>query len=54
MQSPLVIAFSLTGDGLDGGRLHRFALARFRVTIFVSYTCRCSGEVAERPKAAVC
>ncbi len=40
IQSPLAIAFSVTGDGLDGGRLQHFALARFRVTIFVSYTCR--------------
>ena len=28
------------GDGSNGGRLHRFAVERFRVSVFVTYTCR--------------
>ena len=39
-QSPRVIAFSVEGDGLNGGRLHQFAVGRFRVSVLVTYTCR--------------
>ena len=28
------------GGGLTAGRLHRFAVERFRVSVFVTYTCR--------------
>ena len=30
------------GDGLNGGRLQRFAGERFRVSVLVTYTCRCA------------
>jgi hypothetical protein len=36
------MAFSVEGDGLSRGRLHRFAVERFRVSILVTYTCRCA------------
>jgi hypothetical protein len=42
IQSPLVVAFSVKGDGLDGGRLHPFAFEWFRVSVAVTYTCRCA------------
>ena len=42
LQNPLVVAFSVKGDGLDGGRLQRFAGERFRVSVFIPYTCRCA------------
>jgi hypothetical protein len=40
MQSIVVLAFNDEGGGLDGGRLHCFAVERFRVSVFVTYTCR--------------
>ena len=42
IQSPLVVAFGVKGDGLNGGRLHRVTAERFPVTILVTYTCRCA------------
>ena len=35
-----MVVFSVEGDGLYGGRLHGFAVERFRVSAFVTYTCR--------------
>lgn len=40
LQSTLVVVFSGKGDGLNAGRLHRFAVERFRVSGLVTYTCR--------------
>ncbi len=54
IQRTLVVAFSVKGDGLNGDRLHGFAVERFSVSVFVTYTWRVRGEVAERLKAAVC
>ena len=42
IQSTLVVAVSVKGDGLIGGRLHRVAAERFRVSVFIPYTCRCA------------
>jgi hypothetical protein len=33
IQSTVVVAFSVEGCGLNGGRLDRFAVERFRVTV---------------------
>src|SRR5437667_5046000 len=37
-----MVAFSVKGDGLIGDRLHCFTGERFRVSILVTYTCRCA------------
>ena len=42
MQSALVVTFSVEGDGLNRDRLHHFAFERFRVSVYVTYTCRCA------------
>jgi len=42
IQGSLVVAISVNGDGLNGDRFDRLAVERFRVSIFVSYTCRCA------------
>ena len=42
MQNPRVVAFNVKGDGFCADRLHRFAVERFRVSVFVAYTCRCA------------
>ena len=40
IQSAPMVAFSVKGDGLNVVSVHRFSVERFRVSIFVSYTCR--------------
>ncbi len=38
IQSALLVAVSVKGDGLNADRLHRFAVERFRASVFVTYT----------------
>ncbi len=54
IQSALVVAFSVGGDGLNDGRLERFVSERFRVSVLITLYLQMRGEVAERLKAAVC
>ena len=42
IQIPHVVAFNVKGDGLNGVALTAFAVEHFRVSVFVTYTCRCA------------
>jgi len=53
-QSSRIVTFNTKGDGLDAGRLQRFAIERFRLSVIVTLYLQTRGEVAERLKAAVC
>jgi hypothetical protein len=39
-QSTRVVTINAKGDGLAVGRLHRFAIERFRVSVIITYACR--------------
>ena len=54
IQNTLVVAFSVEGDGLNGDRLHRFAVESVPCKCLRHVYLQTRGEVAERLKAAVC
>lgn len=54
IQSPLVVAFSVKGEGLHAAGHHRVFVERFRVTVLCLVYLNVCGEVAETLKAAVC
>jgi hypothetical protein len=54
IQSTRAVIVNAKGDGLDAGRLHRFAIRAFPCKCNCHVYLQTRGEVAERLKAAVC
>ena len=54
IQRTLVVAFSVKGDGLNGGRLQALSYRAFPCKSLGHVYLQVRGEVAERLKAAVC